>query len=999
MFCRRFNLPPSPACKENVVGSHSQKKLRHSLVGKCMLAASLLISAQTAVISNAEAGSSYSLFESGQVRPLAMSPSGKQLFALNTPDNRLEIFNISKDGLTPAGSVVVGMEPVAVAARSDSEVWVVNNVSDSVSIVNVSGGSAEVVKTLLVGDEPMDIVFGGANKSRAFITTAHRGQNSPIDPQPITPGVGRADVWVFDADALASDQTLGGTPLNIITLFTDSPRALAVSADGTRVYAAGFKTGNQTTAIYEGTVTANGGVPGATTMVDTNGDGVPEPHMVANDGTLQPLTSLIVKYNGKHWVDENDKNWDAQVNFSLPDKDVFVIDAMATPPVQVAGDAGFYEHVGTVLFNMVVNPKSGKVYVSNTEALNEVRFTGPGTKWSTLNGHFAESRITVLGKNVTPIHLNKHIDYSKCCEPIFNAESAKSLAQPMDMAISSDGKTLYVTAFGSQKIGVFDTSDLEEDKFTPDVANQVQLSAGGPAGVVLDEANKRLYVLTRFDDGISIVDTDSKTEVGHLAMYNPEPQKIVTGRRYLYDANFTSSHGDSSCALCHVFGDMDQLAWDLGNPDGKTKTNPGPLAIDHNDFGLPVDPDFKAMKGPMTTQSMRGLANHGAEHWRGDQTGANDEPPVQPDSGVYNERLAFGAFNGAFVDLQGRSETLPPSIMDAYTDFALEIMYPPNPYRHLDNSLTPDQQAGHDFFFDPTKIVDTKFHCNGCHIVDRNANAEYGVEKPGFFGTDGKNTFAFEQQFMKVPHLRNLYEKVGMFGMVNNWNFMADDPLTGLDPSWDPTNLADYPNILYTIFMRNKNPYMGDQIRGFGYTHDGSADTIYRFHSIFGFLPRPATFVTPLDPGNGKALDISAEGLKIRRQLEQYMLVFDSNFFPIMGQQVTLTDSNAASVGPRIDLMEARAALGECDLVAHIGETAGYLYDGAGKFQGNVAADKPLTDGKLRSLAKKDVTVTYLCAPPGSGKRIALDRDEDGALDGDEINAGTDPADPSSTPL
>ena len=31
-------------------------------------------------------------FESGQVRPLALSPNGKLLFAVNTPDARLEIF-------------------------------------------------------------------------------------------------------------------------------------------------------------------------------------------------------------------------------------------------------------------------------------------------------------------------------------------------------------------------------------------------------------------------------------------------------------------------------------------------------------------------------------------------------------------------------------------------------------------------------------------------------------------------------------------------------------------------------------------------------------------------------------------------------------------------------------------------------------------------------------------------------------------------------------------
>jgi hypothetical protein len=47
-------------------------------------------------------------------------------------------------------------------------------------------------------------------------------------------------------------------------------------------------------------------------------------------------------------------------------------------------------------------------------------------------------------------------------------------------------------------------------------------------------------------------------------------------------------------------------------------------------------------------------------------------------------------------------------------------------------------------------------------------------------------------------------------------------------------------------------------------------------------------------------------------------------------------------------------------------------------------------------MVNQGAKVTYTCTPPGSGMRIALDRDEDGALDGDEIAAGTDPADPTS---
>src|ERR1041385_3226519 len=205
--------------------------------------------------------SSFALFESGQVRPLALSQNKQHLFAVNTPDNRLEVFRFHGDGLRHVASIPVGLEPVAVAVRNDHEVWVVNHLSDSVSVVELGDDarSGHVARTLLVGDEPRDIVFAGPGRRRAFITTAHRGQNSPSDPQVATPGVGRADVWVFDANQLGDN--LGGDP-TIITLFTDTPRALAVTPDGKRVYAAGFHTGNQTATAGESSIPAGFGTGG-----------------------------------------------------------------------------------------------------------------------------------------------------------------------------------------------------------------------------------------------------------------------------------------------------------------------------------------------------------------------------------------------------------------------------------------------------------------------------------------------------------------------------------------------------------------------------------------------------------------------------------------------------------------------------------------------------------------------------------------------------------------
>ena len=928
----------------------------------------------------AQAETSVTLFESGQVRPLTLSPDGKHLFAVNTPDNRLEIFRIGEEGLRHVGSVPVGLEPVAVAARSAREVWVVNHLSDSISIVDVGNpASRRVVRTLLVGDEPRDIVFGGPQKDRAFITTAHRGQNSPIDPQLTTQGVGRADVWVFDADALGP--SLGGDPLTIITLFTDTPRALAVTPDGTRVYAAGFQTGNRTTALNDGLVPDGGEAAGG--LPSTRVDAV---------GEEQPETGLIVQHDGAHWVDELGRTWDHAVRFSLPDRDVFAIDAAATPPVAIAGPSGVFSGVGTVLFNMAVNPATGAVYVSNTDALNLRRFEGPGDRLGrdhTVQGLLAQSRITVLRDGiVTPRHLNPHIDYTVCCAPIPNPENARSLAQPMDMAVTRDGETLYVAAFGSSTIGVYSTAALEAGTLVPNAGDRIPVSGGGPSGLALDEARSRLYVLTRFDNSISIIDLNSGTETAHLAMLTPEPASIVQGRRFLYDASLTSSHGDSACGSCHIFGDFDSLAWDLGDPDGVTIPNPGPFLVGPT-FPSPrggtvtFNPHFRALKGPMTTQSLRGLSNHGPMHWRGDRTGANDEISLQPDGGAFNEDAAFKKFNVAFPGLNGRHAPLDPADMQAFTDFALQITYPPNPIRALDNSLSPAQQRGRDIYFGDRS--DTFFNCNGCHVLDRDGNRAFGVAKPGFFGTDGRFSFENEPQFLKIPHLRNLYQKVGMFGMP-----------------------------AAPFFLPLDNGFMGEQIRGFGFLHDGSTDTLFRFHSATVFVRRPAGFLSSIDPGNpagfpfappttAEGLAIFLEGVAQRRAMEQFMLAFDSNLAPIVGQQVTLDGANSAAVNARINLLMARAEAGECDLVVKGrpgAEEGGYLYLGSGFFAQDRAGKPPIGDAALRTAARlPGGEVTYTCAPPGSGARIAFDRDGDGVRDGTERDAGSDPADPASTPL
>jgi MYXO-CTERM domain-containing protein len=938
---------------------------------------------------------SFIAFETGPVRPLAIE--GAILAAVNTPDNRLETFNLGSNGITRRNSAPVGLEPCAVAIRSGgAEAWVVNHLSDSVSVVNLATGA--VTRTLLVGDEPRDIVItdpdgAGPLGERVFITTAHRGQHRTDasiagvpgagDPQLTTPSVPRADIWVFDADNPGSG--VGGTPLRIVELFGDTPRALAVSADGSSVYAAIFHSGNQTAVVNEGMVCDGFGGN------QCNGDGTTSPSGLNNgrlpggnpgpstnfEGDDAPEVGLVVQFDeaSGEWRDEGGRNWSNGVRFFLPDLDVFEIDAATL------NETSSFAHVGTINFNMAVNPVNGNVYVSNTDAQNLTRFEGPGSfGGSTVQGNLHQAQITVLqGSTVSPRHLNSHINYA--IRPAPPGTKDHSLATPTDMVISSDGATLYVAAFGSSKVGVIPTSALENGTFDPTVesANYLNLSGGGPGGLALDEANGNLYVLTRFDNSISVVNLGTGTELNHFPLHNPEPDSVVDGRPVLYDAFGTSSNGEASCSSCHIFGDFDSLSWDLGNPDDVVSLNAMPINFENVLQFFPVDTsklngtgnirDFHPMKGPMTTQTLRGLSNSGPMHWRGDRSngffGIN----------VTDEFVSFMNFIVAMPGLVGDdrqpSDLGLQSDMTAFTNFTLQVTLPPNPNRALDNSRTSSQQAGMDFFDGSTgQISDgvsaNGFTCEGCHRHDASQ---------GFFGTGKKSSFENEPQIIKIPHFRNLYQKVGMFGMPDvDFNLPGD------------------------------GSHMGDQVRGTGYLHDGATDTLFRFFTADVFQNPGLIDGDPNVGFNG--------GDPQRQDVEQALLAFDSDLAPIVGQQVTLDDTNLADVSSRLSLLEQRAGtafvsaiLGglttECDLVAQgIWDNRGRsaLYDpGTNTYLPDALGEPAITAADMRTMAQvTGQATTFTCVPPGSGTRVALDRDGDGMPNFSEAQSSTDPANPGS---
>ncbi|MCO7224941.1 hypothetical protein [Pleionea sp. CnH1-48] len=977
-------------------------------------------------------------FESGAVRPVAMSPDGAKVFVTNTPNHSLDVFAYDNDGqLTLQHSVPVGIEPVAVAARNNQEVWVVNHISDSISIVRFDNGVPYVARTLLVGDEPRDIVFA---RDKAFITTAHRGQHrshSSIagvtgagDPQLHTPGVGRADVWVFDASQVGA--SLGGTPLKIIELFGDTPRALAVTPDQSKVYAAVFNSGNQTSIVHEAVLCygytddvlgsqpcdtldqvqmdfglADGKLPGGRTAPGVNKDGVP-----------QPWTSMIVKFDPEtqQWRDTQGRNFTNAIRFSLPDQDVFEIDA-----TRLEMEKSF-RHVGTTLFNMVVNPQDGTLYVTNTESNNATRFEGPGiVGGSTVQGNIAPSRITRIKPDidvVSPRPLNRHIDYLQ----LKAAPGVKqhTVANPTQMAISADGKTLYVAAMGSNKVARYQTEQLDDDslwdgrgdEFDSTAASANHFSvAGGPVGLLLNETRNQLLVYTRFDNSLVSLNPQTGAESQRLSLFSPEPQKVQAGRAILYDADRSSSNGEASCASCHVFGDTDHLAWNLGNPDASNARNPQPYpTANFLTLGcIFVGPDesscelleilngdgdeltIASMKGPMMTQTLRGMSTHGHLHWRGDRSVGYFGDDVEQ---TLDERTSFKNFIVAFEGLLGLDIELPATVddpvksqavldleqdMNRFADFVMSVQMPPNPVRLLDNSLSSSAQIGRDFFVGERRsdglAEDSNrngpetdgVNCEGCHGLD---------PAKGFYGTRGEVAHGGEIQILKVPQLRSLYTRAGMFGLPDREGFL---------PSHTKQD-------------------QGEQIRGFGFLHDGATDQLINFlrGGVFDNGEEPCADGNL--PVHGCEFNEGVVGIpdeQTRQGLVDFMMEFDSDISPIVGQQITLNANTGNVVIQRLNLLEQRAAapftakvLGgvvtECDLVAQgrvDGRLQGFIFHPQKQYYiRDKKAESPVSISAMRSLAMSSGnSITFTCQVPGMGVQMAVDRDLDGILNGDEV--------------
>jgi hypothetical protein len=306
------------------------------------------------------------------------------------------------------------------------------------------------------------------------------------------------------------------------------------------------------------------------------------------------------------------------------------------------------------------------------------------------------------------------------------------------------------------------------------------------------------------------------------------------------------------------------------------------------------------------------------------------------------EKDDLSEFNHAFTALQARDSEITATEMASLETYLGSLTFPPNPFRNLDGSLRT-----------AVPVSGGTGNAMQGQGVFTNAPTLPGPPgapaltcvacHPGSAGTNNRVDIPVgpEPQNRKNATLRDVYRKVGA----------------------DRASLAG--------------------ARGFGFDHHGEEFTIQDVLSIgFQFAP-------------------GANGQAQRRNLEAFLLSFGTDTHAGVGAQATARNGGGAGDdAARINQLVAIAASNATGLVvkgAVAGEVRGFTYSG-GSFVSDRAGEPSRSPAALLALASPGGELTYTLVPKGAEFRMGVDRDGDGVRDRDELDAGSDPADPTSVP-
>ena len=290
-----------------------------------------------------------------------------------------------------------------------------------------------------------------------------------------------------------------------------------------------------------------------------------------------------------------------------------------------------FAHVGTVIYELAVNPTNGALFASNTEARNEVRFAGSGSfGGSSVRGHLArEPGHRDRRARVQPRHLNPHIDYARGPSPPGVKERSHCAArrddlQPRRIArlpgrvrLGDDRRARRRRRRGRRRPTRRSPSPARRTSRCPAAARAASCSTGRRAASTSWRASRTRSTSStpppawRCSRCACTIPSRPRSPPAAASSTTPRSTRATARRR---------------ARSCHVFADVDGLARGISATRRGGPAEPQPDTQRYADHRAGLPPDEGSAHDP---DACAAWPPHGAMHWRGDRTGGY-QPGVDP---------------------------------------------------------------------------------------------------------------------------------------------------------------------------------------------------------------------------------------------------------------------------------------------------------------------------------------------------------------------------------
>jgi YVTN family beta-propeller protein len=500
--------------------------------------------------------------------------------------------------------------------KDDSALWVVNQDSDSVSVIDTKGRS-------LVAEIPLGPAPSVDPTTKRFDPKVSPRALAIVDSQKVYV-VGEAANRVFVLDAL-KHTVLTSIPVPA------APSGVAAAPDGSRVYVVSHEAGK-------------------VTEIDPRTDTV----VKSLDVTEHPW-SISVSGDGKSLF----------VTHLLLDPGVSVIDAQTlTLRNKVAlaeqpqdSDKTVPNGVARGLYAVVPAPMTGELWVPHM--LLAVKTAEP-------NLDFKSTVFpTISTLDAAGTKEARRLMFQPAGVSSFKGSFSDSVSGPHAVSFTPDGKLALLALGQSEDVMVFDAASGNEVALVRPLTDSAGAKAAMLEGIVVDHAGKHAYVDGRNTHNVAVLSIDQSNTIIPVAVdgamidrlkTDPMPAALRHGQRLFYTANSAdfpiTQNFWVACATCHIEGGSDAVTWLF---------NAGPRDTPSN-AGGPINTGF------LLHQALRNDVNQYDETIRVEQGGNYhlDQPGQKPDldalATYVNYAIPFPqnpylAEGGALTDSQKRGQT------------------------------------------------------------------------------------------------------------------------------------------------------------------------------------------------------------------------------------------------------------------------------------------------------------------------------------------------------